>query len=123
MRKRERSQKLFDHGTANESNAVATMVATFLPAILSESLFYEEGCYILKEHDKPILIVSPDGSIKCRDKSGTLFGIEIKCPYPGKSFTTQVHYSIPNYYVSQILSEMHALKVDQMLFLLYSEEH
>ena len=37
------------------------------------------------------MVLSPDGSL--RNKSGEILtAIEIKCPYPGKSFTIPVNY-------------------------------
>ena len=116
-------QAMFDHGTINEVNAVATFVTTVLPSVCPEGMFYEEGCYVEERNGKAVLVVSPDGSIRhCDDPSNVLFGVEIKCPMPDKTYTTPVHYTIPRYYIPQILSEMNALKVDQLFFLSYSKE-
>jgi hypothetical protein len=49
--------------------------------------------------------------------SKPLYTIEIKCPIPGKSFTTPVHYEVPSYYIPQVLSEMKALSVMQTLYI------
>ena len=117
-------QRRFDYGTENEVNAVATFITTFLPAFCPELSFYEEGCYIVEGHDgNPHLIVSPDGSVRNQEKeSDVIAGIEIKCPYPGKNFTTPVHYEIPRYYIPQILSEMHCLGVNNLYYMSYSAE-
>ena len=116
-------QAMFDYGTANEVTAVATFVSTVLPSFCPEGMFYEEGCYIEEKDGKSLLVVSPDGSIRhCDDPSNVLFGIEIKCPVPDKTYTTPVHYTIPRYYIPQILSEMNALKANRLFFLSYSKE-
>lgn len=116
-------QSKFDHGAANETNAIATFVSSYLPAFHPNCSFYEEGCYIQKENGRQMLVVSPDGSIRDRKNENHLqFAIEIKCPFPGKVFTTDVHYKLPNYYVPQILSEMVVLSVNRLYFLSYSKE-
>ena len=57
-------------------------------------------------------VVSPDGSIRKTitvnniTSSVPVIGVEIKCPYPGKVYSTPVHYRLPEYYIPQILSEM-----------------
>jgi hypothetical protein len=87
---------MFEHGTSNEINAVSTFVAKFLPAFHPELSFYEEGCYIKKNNGESMLIVSPDGSIRNTASDLNYFGVEIKCPFPGKMFSTPVHYSLPH---------------------------
>ncbi|VDI02623.1 Hypothetical predicted protein [Mytilus galloprovincialis] len=114
-------QEMFDYGTKNEINAVATVVSGFLPAFHPQAQFYEEGCYIKRDSDeKTVLVVSPDGSIRANENE-SLFGVEIKCPFPAKSFTTPIHYSLPARYVTQILSEMHCLAVNELYFVSYSD--
>ncbi|KAK3107914.1 hypothetical protein FSP39_025021 [Pinctada imbricata] len=115
-------QSRFEHGNKNEPNAVATIVSKFLPAFYPHLSFYEEGCYELTDKDTSLL-VSPDGSLRDpKIESRIEFGVEIKCPLPGKLYTTDVHYSIPWYYVPQILSEMNALNVKSLFFVSYSME-
>ena len=48
--------------------------------------------------------------------------IEVKCPCTGKVYTTSVYYKMPWYYVTKVLSEMYALKSDNLILLCYSEE-
>ena len=63
-------------------------------------------------------IVSPHGS--CRYANGIpLYGIEVKSPFPGKTYTPPVFDILPKYYV---LSEMKVLNVDQLYFVCYSTE-
>ena len=82
-----------EHGSKNEKNAITTIVAKFLPQYHPGSFFVEEGCYqVLSNseiHTQPLLVVSPDGSI--RDSSGhILYAVEIKCPVPNKKHTTDI---------------------------------
>jgi hypothetical protein len=53
----------------------------------------------------------------CLVYSKPLYVIEIKCPIPGKSFTTPVPYEVPSYYIPQVLSEMKALNVMKTLYI------
>lgn len=108
------------HGSENEINAVATLVSKILPSLYPEETYVEEGCEILKAGDKTFMVVSPDGSTLVDNE--TVKAIEIKCPLPGKQFTTDVHYKVPVYYLCQLLSEMAALKCEQLLFLSYTPE-
>ena len=70
-----------------------------------------------------LIEVSPDGSLRrppkdmyCVHIENTLTdfelvaAVEIKCPYP-KSKSDSPYYDIPDYYISQCLTEMKALKV------------
>ena len=109
----------FDYGSQNELNAVATFCSTFLPAFHPEASFYKEGCYVLKSNETPYLVVSPDSSLRKHDDHCCIYtGIEIKCPMPGKEFTTPLHYNLPHYHVSQVLSEMYSLNVDSLYFVM-----
>ena len=72
-------QAMFDYGTVNEVNAVATFVSSVLPSFCPDGVFYEEGCYTEENDGKVVLVVSPDGSIRhSDDSSNVLFGVEIK---------------------------------------------
>lgn len=97
-------------------------LSTFLPAFHPNCVFYEEGCYVTKyETGNSVLVVSPDGSIRTSDLE-TVFGVEIKCPFPGKTFTTPVQYALPARYVAQVLSQMNCLNVEHLCFVSYLEE-
>ena len=79
--------------------------------------------------------VSPDGSLRrlsedrykenSEEKAMTDYEIvtadEIKCPYP-KGKGDNPYYDIPDYYISQCLAEMQALKVLKLLFVCYTAE-
>ena len=117
-------QKRLRHGTENEIHAVATLISKVLPVYQPEALFVEEGCETIKEGEHVLMIVSPDGSIRISTENGleTLAGVEIKCPYPGKLYTTPVHYELPWYYVTQVILEMHVLNVTQLYYLSYTSD-
>ena len=83
--------------------------------------FYEEGCYALKMNQGGLTIVSPYGSLRHSSGMENSIGVEIKCPYPDKTFTIPVHYELPTYYVPQVLCEMAVLNSDQLLSVSYSE--
>jgi hypothetical protein len=116
------------HGAENEIHAVATAVAKILPVYFPENVFVEEGCErITHNQDENFMIVSPDGSIReinenRQPKPSALVGVEIKCPFPGKVYTTPVYYTIPWYYAIQVLAEMEALHTSELLFICFSEE-
>ncbi|XP_060589874.1 uncharacterized protein LOC132745056 [Ruditapes philippinarum] len=110
------------YGTDNEINAVATLTSKFLPVYLPGTNFVEEGCEIVRHNGNIIIVVSPDGSIRGKEDVDIQYAVEIKCPYPGKVYTTPVYYKMPWYYVSQVLMEMYVLKVNRLLFVCYSSD-
>ena len=114
----DKMKEAMKHGTDNELNAVATLVSKILPALWPNVSFHEEGCTSFNENGKIFMVVSPDGS--CWEDGETRFAIEIKCPVPGKKYTTDVHYDIPDYYLCQVLSEMKALTCDKLLYVCYT---
>ena len=127
-------RKFLEHGTDNEPNGIATLVGKFLPMFHPNLTYVEEGCYYiysLSNNKKPLLAVSPDGSVREthpteNDENIGYFrdckaAIEIKCPYPKQNDIT-VYYSLPQYYVCQCLAEMRALDVQYMVFVCYTSE-
>ena len=107
------------HGSDNEIHAVATIVGKLLPVFRPELVFQEEGCVVIYENDV-FMVVSPDGSgIR---NNATKVAFEIKCPVPNKKFTTDVHYTLPKYYVCQIMSEMKALSCDELYYVCFTPE-
>ncbi|VDI01697.1 Hypothetical predicted protein [Mytilus galloprovincialis] len=120
--------KRLKHGSDNEINAIATLVTKIMPVFFPNLQFYEEGCYAFPVDGTGTLIVSPDGSLRevCIDNPNQttkpVVGIEIKCPYHGKEHSTPVQYTLPIYYIPQVLCEMHVLKVDNLLFISYSAQ-
>ena len=118
----ESTKQKMKYGTDHEIDAVATMVGKVLPIYHPDLTYIEEGCYVLSENDKPLIVVSPDGSGRQDISDKAAVGFEFKCPYPGKTFTTQVQYTLPTYYVLQVLAEMVSLKTDTLLYMCYSSE-
>lgn len=115
------SEKAMEYGTVNEINAVGSVAATILPVLEPLCTFHEEGFYKLSGGSDPsFFIVSPDGS--CRTGDIVQAAVEIKCPIPGKQFTTDVHYTMPKYYVAQCLSEMAALHCNKLFYLSWTPE-
>ena len=124
----EETLKRMKYGRLNIIHAVATLVGKVLPVHFPDKVFVEAGCYALHATSTGVFLVSPDGSLRTKVKDEndgpgkTFSAVEIKCPYPGKQFTTPVQYSLPLYYVPQVLSEMVALDVDNLVFVSFSIE-
>ena len=116
------AKQRMQYGTDHEIDAVATLVSKVLPIFCPDVTYVEEGCYIEYNDNHTLLIVSPDGSGHKDIMGKTVLAFEFKCPFPGKVFTTPVHYSLPSYYILQVLSEMVVLRTDTLLYLCYSEE-
>lgn len=91
-----------------------------MPTFFPKMQFQEEGCYILQNENTPFVVVSPDGSIKLHDD--TVYGVEIKCPFPGKVHTVDVIDELPRRYVIQVLMEMKVLCVEKLLFVCWLPE-
>ena len=113
------------YGSEQEINAIATLVGKFLPVFEPSLIYLEEGCYKKSIGNGPNevpIVISPDGSLRNSADSAASFGIECKCPFPGKLFTTPVYYKIPKYYVTQVLAEMFSLDCTELYFICYSKE-
>ena len=52
-----------------------------LPIYYPDLTFVEEGCFILNENGRPIIVVSPDGSGRQNASGKVAVGFE--CPYRG----------------------------------------
>ena len=116
----ESTKECMEHGTINEINAIATLVAgKVLPVFWPNLHYVEEGCFkIVTETFGVPIVISPDGSCRESVNAPSVFAVECKCPMPGKVFTTPV----PKYYVPQILAEMKALNSKELLFICYTKE-
>ena len=110
------------YGVDQEIDGIATLVSKVLPIFCPDVTYVEEGCYIEYSDNRTLLIVSPDGSGRKDMMGETVLAFEFKCPFPGKVFITPVHYSLPSYYILQVLSEMVVLNTDSLLYLCYHEE-
>ena len=93
-------------GVENEIHATATFASVVMPVLFPGMILYEEGANFIVNDGRPIIEVSPDGSMR---KDADVIGIEIKCPVPDKKYATDVHYQVPIRYGDQCLAEMQAL--------------
>ena len=100
-------------GISNEINAMTTLVTKILPLYYPNIKYTEEGCYVIEESGHALFVVSPDGGGKDMDAEEICMAFGFKCPRPGKSFTTDVHYNVN--YITQLMLEMRALEVDRLL--------
>lgn len=110
------------YGVDNEKHALATFAGKFLPIFHSDLRYFEEGCYSIRTSNNVEIVISPDGSCRRSVTEQATFGVECKCPFPGKTYATTVHYAIPKYYVPQVLSEMRCLETNHLYFVSYSKE-
>ena len=85
---------------------MATLLSKVLPLYQPNTILYEVGSYTLHNNGDIFLVASPDGEGRNGSQATCVF--ELKCPFGGKQFTPTVHYSIPKYYVPQLLAEMNA---------------
>ncbi len=114
-------QHILQYGTDNEINAVATLVGKVLPSMYPDVSYYEDGCHVLcNGSEDPFMVVSPDGFGATHMDGPSCMGFEFKCPIPGKQFTPDVHYSIPRYYIPQLMAEMKALGSEELVYLCYT---
>ena len=70
-----------EYGTKNEINAVATLVGRILPFLYPDLAYVEEGCYVEyvdQLNSKPLIVVSPDGSIRNGAHKKAILGFEAK---------------------------------------------
>ncbi|XP_066266599.1 uncharacterized protein [Branchiostoma lanceolatum] len=112
----EEQERAMAHGIEHEVDAAATLASKVLPALEPNLQVYEEGCIIMKQDNKPFLVVSPDRSLRS-SRNCTVSAVEIKCPY-----TADVHDKIPFRYLSQLHAEMAALQCPVLLYLSYKAD-
>ena len=117
-----RTKLCLDHGVKNEINCVATLVSKVLPVYFPELSFKEEGCNVEELNGSVFFVCSPDGSCGIGGDGDPVLACEFKCPMPGNTHATPVHYKIPIYYAIQLLAEMNTLQTDKLLYMSYSEQ-
>ena len=93
-----------EHGILNEINAVGVLVGKMLPVFLPQTTYIEEGCHVLKHNNQIFMVVSPDGRLQNSTSEQNELAIELKCPLPGKKFTTDVHYDIPEKSLKNVIN-------------------
>ena len=104
----EAAQTAMLYGTQNEINALATVVSKFVPVYYPGHYCREDGCSVSRIGDARI-VVSGDGTLVRHSDDVGEVSLELKCPVPGKLFTTDHAYELPKRYSTQVLSQM-ALK-------------
>lgn len=118
------------YGSDHEKDGIATLVGKVLPIYFPDCFFIEEGCYIIPGDNIDVLgIVSPDGSLRLQvpnksDSDGgtcIIAAVEIKCPFPNDK-RVAVHYSLPEYYVCQLLAEMFVFRTQTLIYVSYTHE-
>ena len=102
------------HGIESEIHEIATLSSIIMPVYSPGHVFYEEGYYI-----KDGILVSPDGSIRLSETP--IYAFEGKAPV-GNTFTTPVHYKIPERYITQTLFEQKVLNSKGTIYTSWSKE-
>ena len=113
-------QKRLDHGCKNEINAKGTLIGKAMPCYNFGDTFKDVGSYTLKKNGIPFIVTSPDGEIFCN--AILKMTAEFKCTVLSRPFCSPVLYTIPPYYIPQLLSHMHAAQVAECVFLCWTEE-
>ena len=116
-------QKAFDHGNANEVNALATFVSKIMPAYYPNLVFKEDGCAVktMDTETKPYAVISGDGTCISSNRDNVI-AIEFKCPMTNKQYTTDTYYKLPHYYASQVLSQMAVKQCDIFANICFTED-
>ena len=110
---------------------IGTIAGVILPTLYTRCTFLEEvGAYTLDGDEiRNLLVNSPDGYIRIDHKPNLLncchpdvFGfnnldmtLELKSPYPDPK-SMPVHYSVPKYYILQILAHMKVTNLERNLY-------
>ena len=114
-------QTLFDYGTENEINAIATTVGKLILVYYPGLNFVEEGCNILLLENDSRAVVSGDGYGMDRDGVCQV-SFEFKCPSINKKYSTDVPYTLPIRYSPQILAEMVVKNCKDYAFISFTPE-
>ena len=111
-------QELFDYGTTQEINAIATMLGKVIPVYYPNITYIEDGCKVIPIGQSSA-VVSGDGH-GINEKDETVMSFEFKCPKPGKIRTTDTHYKLPTRYATQVLAEMNTHQCGEYAYLCYT---
>ena len=112
---------MFEYGTANEVNALATLLAKIIPVYYPGVKYREDGCIVMDMSDSAYAVISGDGTgIDSSGKSQVAF--ELKCPIPGKQYAPDVYYTLPVYYSAQVISQMASKKCTEYANVCYSPQ-
>ena len=122
-------QKLFDHGTKNEVNTIATLISTVVPVYLPACFaFYEVGpAFIHSQRMKYLMEISSDGILQCSDGTDKCPNfhlhhdrkiiVEVKSPVPKENVTEMIFYDVPAHYMLQLQVEMKAYSCNELWFI------
>jgi hypothetical protein len=113
-------QSFFDYGTRDELNALGTLLGKIVPVYFPQLTYIEAGCEIMDLGDSRA-IISGDGTGIARENINTV-AFEFKCPIPVKEYKTDLHYSLPVRYTTQILSQMAVKKCVSLAFVSFTTE-
>ena len=118
----DQQKKNMEYGTQHEIDGVATICARVLPAFFPDLQYFEEGCVCVPHSDKrSFMVVSPDGSFRRNADSAPEAMYENKCK-THNDFTVDVHYTIPQYYIPQVMCEMKAYECSELLFSCWTKQ-
>ena len=113
-------QERFDYGTKMEKHALGVLLGKFMPIYWPELRFVEDGCEIMILGGRKA-VISGDGTGVDNTGENTV-AFELKCPMPGKEFTTDTYYKLKQYYGCQVLSQMKAKSCDSYANVCYTPE-
>ena len=111
-------QSFFDYGTREELNALGTLLGKIVPVYFPQLTYIQDGCEIMDLGDSRAI---GGGAGITREKINTV-AFEFKCPIPGKKYKTDLHYSLPVRYTTQILSQMAVKKCESLAFVNFTPE-
>ena len=96
------------HGIENEKNGLATFMGKVMPVFYPGCIFQDDGCMKKGLQLNRSMVISGDGSIMMKGIENVKTTVEIKCPVPGKVWTTDTYYQIRTRYSTQVMSAMDA---------------
>ena len=113
-------QALFDYGSLQEINALATLLGKILPVYFPHLIFKENGCCIVPLNDL-YAVISGDGSgVDVSNNTNITF--EFKCPKPDNERVVDQHYTLPVRYTTQILAQMQAKNWEPFAYVCFTPE-
>ena len=113
-------QALFDYGSSQEINALATLLGKILPVYFPRLIFREDGCCVVPLNDS-YAVISGDGSgINADNNINMTF--EFKCPKPKKERVVDQHYALPVRYTTQVLAQMYAKNCEHFAYVCFTPE-
>lgn len=112
-------QMLFDYGISQE--ILGTLLGKILPVYFPQLLFEEDGCEVIPLGGDSKAVISGDRTGVDKQECYKV-AFEFKCLFPGKKYATGVHYSLPIYYTTQVLSQMAAKGCSEVACISFTPE-